>query len=622
MSFDQIAIVAIFGCALALFISEKLRYDLVALSALLAAVLLDLVEPGAAFSGFANDAVITVAAVLVMSHALARSGAVDVITVPLLKVAHHPMVLLTVLCVIGAVLSGFMNNVGALALLMPIALAGARKSGFHASMLLMPLSFATMLGGMTTLIGTPPNLLIADLSTRLRGEPFTMFDFAPVGVALTMTCVAFIVTVGWRLLPHGRTGAKSADELFDVGQYVTEARIPEKSAWVGKTIGDFEASSDDSAIVLGLVHGDTRLRSNSYYVIQANDVLLLQADTLTLQELVKGSAIDLVAAASDGIESAPATAAMTAAPETTALAVDADAAAKAVPKEPPRQSLDTVEAVVTPTAWVQGSTARALRLRTRFDTNLLAISRRGRPITTRLRDVPLFAGDVILLEGTAEDLADTVIKLGCLPLADRKLSLSPRKVLLPFLVFVGAITLVMTGVTSAAIAFVLGAVLMVMLGFVPTREIYTAVEWPVIVLLAALIPVAEALEATGTARLMAGAIVAVAGELSAHALLGLLLVTTMAVTPLLNNAATVLVMGPIAHAVAQSTGIDSAAFLMAVAIGASCDFLTPFGHQNNTLILGPGGYRFADFWKLGLPIDAIVIVVSVALLPIVFPFQA
>jgi di/tricarboxylate transporter len=276
--------------------------------------------------------------------------------------------------------------------------------------------------------------------------------------------------------------------------------------------------------------------------------------------------------------------------------------------------------VVTPTSWVQGSTARSLRLRARYDTNLLAISRRGRPITTRLRDVPLFAGDVLLLEGPAGDLPDVVTKIGCLPLADRKLVLSPRRVLLPFAVFVSAIALVIFGVTSAAIAFVLGAAVMVGLKFMPAREVYSTIEWPVIVLLASLIPVAGALETTGTAALAAEGLVAVGGSLSPQAMLAVILLVTMAVTPILNNAATVLLMGPIAHGIAQNIGVDSAAFLMAVAIGASCDFLTPFGHQNNTLILGPGGYRFADFWKLGLPIDAIILAVAVPLLPIVFPF--
>ena len=625
MTFDQAAIVAILAGALVLFVSEKVRYDLVALGALLAAVLLGLVAPEAAFTGFSNNAVITVAAVLVMSHALARSGAVDVVTVPLLRVTRGPLTMLTALCLIGAVLSGFMNNVGALALLMPIAVAGARKSGFSPSLLLMPLSFATLLGGMTTLIGTPPNLLISDLALRLRGERFTMFEFAPVGAALTVACIAFIVAIGWRLLPRERVGARSPDELFDVGHYVTEAKLPEKSPWIGKTIGEFEAASSDGAIVLGLLHGESRLRAYSWYVLQDGDTLLLQADTPALQALVKGGQVDLVGAApnepapqSDEAAQSPASVPPPEEPAESQAAT-ASRAEETPAKEPPKRGLDTAEAVVTPTAWVQGSTARALRLRTRYDANLLAISRRGRPITTRLRDVPLFAGDVLLLEGPADTLPDTVTKLGCLPLADRKLGLSPRKVLLPLAVFAATIALVVFGVTSAAIAFVLGAATMVALGFMPAREVYTGIEWPVIVLLAALIPVAGALESTGTAQLIADGIVQLAGSLPPRALLGLLLAVTMAVTPLLNNAATVLVMGPIAHAVAESIGVDSSAFLMAVAIGASCDFLTPFGHQNNTLILGPGGYRFADFWRLGLPLDVIIVAVSVALLPIVFP---
>jgi di/tricarboxylate transporter len=614
MTFDQTAIVVVLAAALALFISERVRYDLVALAALLVSVLLGLIEPGAAFGGFANDAVITVAAVLVMSHALARSGAVDAVTAPLLRVATQPVALMAGLCVIGSILSSFMNNVGALALLMPIAIAGARKGGYSVALLLMPISFATLLGGTTTLIGTPPNLLAADLAERLRGEPFTMFEFTPVGAAITIAGIVFIVAIGWRLLPRGREGARSPAELFEIGHYVTEARLPPKSRFIGKTIREFEDASGDSAIVLGLVHGDTRLRSTSSYVLQEGDVLLLQTETQALQDYVKAGQIDLVAAAPNPPRDLPSAEASVPEPARSA----GERAGEARP--PTRPALDTAEAVVTPTSWVQGSTARSLRLRARYDTNLLAISRRGRPITTRLRDVPLYAGDVLLLEGPADDLPEVAAKIGCLPLADRQLTLSPRRVLLPFAVFVGAVGLVIFGVTSASIAFVLGAAAMVALGFMPAREVYSTIEWPVIVLLAALIPVAGALETTGTAQLAADGLVAVAGSLSPHAMLALVLVATMGVTPILNNAATVLLMGPIAHGIAENIGVDSAAFIMAVAIGASCDFLTPFGHQNNTLILGPGGYRFADFWKLGLPIDAIIIAVAVPLLPVVFPF--
>jgi di/tricarboxylate transporter len=612
MSFDQAALVVVLAATLVLFISEKVRYDLAALGALLTCVLLGIVEPGAAFSGFANDAVVTVAAVLIMSQALARSGAVDAVTAPLLKAATRPVALLAGLCVIGAVLSSFMNNVGALALLMPIALTGARKGGYSAALLLMPLSFATLLGGTMTLIGTPPNLLMADLAERLRGEAFTMFEFAPVGAAITVAGIAFMIAVGWRLLPRGREGAKSPSELFDIGHYVTEAKLPPKSILIGKTIREFEDSSGDRANVLALVHGDTRLRPSSSYALQEGDVLLLQAETEALQEYVKAAHLDLVAAAPNEPPDLP----------TAEAAVPAPAEAAAAPAEAaaPRQKLDTAEAVVTPTSWIQGSTARALRLRARFDAHLLAISRRGRPVMARLRDVPLSAGDVLLLEGPASDLPDIITKLGCLPLADRKLDLSPRRVFLPFAIFIGAVALVILGVTTAPIAFVLGAAAMVASGFLPAREVYSTVEWPVIVLLAALIPVAAALETTGTATLAADALASAAGNLPPHAVLGLLLAATMAITPILNNAATVLLMGPIAHGVAEIIGVDSAAFLMAVAIGASCDFLTPFGHQNNTLILGPGGYRFADFWRLGLPIDAIILAVAVPLLPIVFPF--
>jgi di/tricarboxylate transporter len=598
MTTPQIAILAIFAITLALFISEKIRYDIVALGALFVCVLAGLVPADKAFDGFSNDAVITVAAVLVMSQALAVSGAVDVISNALARVAHRPLALLAGLTLLGATLSAFMNNVGALALLMPIALAGARKGGFAPARLLMPISFATMLGGMITLVGTPPNLLASQMRERLVGQPFAMFDFAPAGIAITAAGLLYLVFIGWRFLPGARSGQKSVEEMFDVGHYVTEAAVAEKSSMVGQTVGEFEQSSQEAVVALGLIHGQRRLRAHSGYMLQAGDVLLLQAETAALQELVKAGAIRMVSHEPN---------------EQTTPATSVDAA--------PRSELNTIEAVVTPTSWIQGNTARGLRLRARFDTNLLAISRRGRPIATRLREVPLYAGDVLLLEGRTDQLAETVAALGCLPLADRRLKLAPRKVLMPFGVFAIAVGLVVSGIAPPAVGFALGALAMVVLRILPLRQMYDSIEWPVIVLLGALIPVGAALESTGAAKLLADGIMSVAGGLPPHGLLALVLIMTMAITPALNNAATVLIMGPIGFSIAQQSGLQGSAFIMAVAIGASCDFLTPFGHQNNTLIMGPGGYRFADFWRVGLLLDVIVVAVGVAVLPLVFPFH-
>ena len=429
MTTPQIAILAIFGVTLALFVSEKIRYDIVALGALFVCVLAGLVPAAKAFDGFSNDAVITVAGVLVMSRALGVSGAVDVISNALARIAHRPLTLLAGMTVLGAGLSAFMNNVGALALLLPIALAGARKGGFPPGRLLMPISFATMLGGMITLVGTPPNLLASQLRERLTGKSFTMFDFAPVGLAIAAVGMLYLVFVGWRLLPSARAGRKSAEEIFEVGDYVTEAEISDKSSLVGKTIEEFEQGAGDGVVALGLIHGRRRLRARSGYTLEAGDVLLLQAETAALQELIKAGAIRMVPHEQRDAQG-----------EVT----DADVR--------PRSELDTVEVVVTPTSWIQGNTARGLRLRNRFDANLLAISRRGRPIATRLRDAQLFAGDVLLLEGRAAELPDTVTALGCLPLASRNLKLEPRRVLVPFAVFAGAILLVVSGALLASLA--------------------------------------------------------------------------------------------------------------------------------------------------------------------------
>lgn len=591
MTTPQILALAVLGVTLALFIWERLRFDIVALCALLACVLLGLVEAENAFDGFGNPAVITVAAVLILSRALALSGAVDIAADMLSRFAPGRFRQLVALCLIGAFLSAFMNNVGALGIIMPIAIASARRFNYPPALILMPISFATMLGGMSTLIGTPPNILIAQFRSRYADTPFQLFDFAPLGVALSLGGIAFIALIGWRLLPRDRAGQKAPEDMFDVGHYVTEVRVPEKSSWAGKAVETLERESEDRILTVSLLREELRVYGRlRNQVVAPGDVMVLQTDTATLQELIKKGDLELVHAEE----------------------TEEGNGKKAAP-------LDTLEVVVPPNAWIQGSTARSLQLRARFAVNLLAISRKGRPMTARLRDVTLFAGDVLLLQGEPDALSEAVAELGCLPLANRRIGFAPNRVLPPVLIFAGAIALVVSGLLTAPIAFALGVLGMLAIRSLPLKELYTSIDWPVIVLLGAMIPVGEALETSGAAQFVADGIVAAAGSLPSVALLGLVLVATMALTPILNNAATVVIMAPIVIGIAQQLGVNPDAFLMAVAIGASCDFLTPFGHQNNTLIMGPGGYRFGDFWKLGLPMDVVVITISLLLLPVVWP---
>jgi di/tricarboxylate transporter len=593
MTFDQIAISAILACTLALFVWGRWRYDVVAVLSLMAGVGFGVIDPDAAFTGFGNAAVITVAAVLAISHALGRSGVVDIVGDRVMGFVRSPSGQRASLCLLGAFLSGFMNNVGALALLMPVAISAAKASGYSPSQVLMPLSFATLFGGMLTLIGTPPNLLISQFRARALGEPFGMFDFTPVGLAVALVGIAFIVTVGWRLIPKDRRGKAAEQESFEVTDYVTELRVGAGSAIVGKTVAALERESDDAITVIGIVRNERRLIGRLFYEpVRAGDVLMVQSDSDTLQKLVKGQGLELAERPGEGE-----------AEERTAAG-----------------ELVVAEAVITPRAWVQGRTAATLELRRHWQVNLLALSRQGRPVGGRLRDVRLEVGDVLLLEGDDNDLNEVIASLGALPLANRKLKFEPRRILVPVMLFTAAIAATSFGLVSSSIAFTATVVALVLVNALRPGEVYEAIDWSVIVLLAAMIPFGQALEDTGTAQLVAERVIALAGMLPALALLGIVLVVTMAATPVLNNAATVVIMAPIAFAIAERAGVSPDPFLIAVAVGASCDFLTPFGHHNNTIIMGPGGYRFTDFARMGAPLEALVILVALLAIPVVWPF--
>ncbi|WP_119421509.1 SLC13 family permease [Desertibaculum subflavum] len=591
----QILALVIFVATLAAFAWDRIRYDVVALGALIACVLAGLVKPDDAFAGFGNPAVITVAAVLVLSHALGRSGVIDIVGQALGRVATTPLSNLVLLCGLGAVLSAFMNNVGALAIMMPVAIAAARRLEHSPALILMPLSFATMMGGMTTLIGTPPNLLAAGFRERYGEAPFDFFAFAPVGLAITLGGIALMAAIARFVLPRDREGERSAMEQFDIGHYVTEVKLPEKSELIGKTPREIEGEYEDKLAIISLQRHGLRLRGRFRNTkLRAGDDLMLQVGAELLQELVRKEEVELVAAHTTEGEK---------------------------PELAQKTPVETAEVVVVPNAWIQGATARSLQLRARYNVNLLALSRHGRPISQRVRDTSLSAGDVLLLEGEPDSLPEAIRALGCLPLANRKIAFQPFRVVAPVVVFGLAIVLVVLDLLSAPIAFVLGVLGMLALRLMPVRDMYDAIDWPVIVLLGAMIPVGGALETSGVAELVANQVAWLGQGWPDRGVLALVLVVTMIVTPMLNNAATVIVMAPIAIGIAQSIGVHPDAFLMAVAIGASCDFLTPFGHQNNTLILAPGGYRFADYWRLGMPLDFVVIGVAVALLPMVFPLR-
>lgn len=591
MTFEQTSLFCILAVALGLFIWGRLRYDVVAVLALLAAVLLGTVPADEAFLGFGHPAVVTVAAVLVLSRALRDSGLAERAARRLQGVSKRPTSHVLAFSGLTAALSGFMNNVGAAALMLPIAVRSAFDAGRSPSQLLMPLSFASLLGGLVTLIGTPPNIIIANVRAEETGQAFGMFDFAPVGLAVALAGLVFIALIGWRLLPTRVQARQRMEDLFHIEDYTTEVQLPKGSRFVGKRIAELEAEAQGNVAVVALIRrGDRMLAPTGYLRLMAEDILVLEADTTSLDRLVKGAGLTLVGAAPMTI------------------------------KELRSDRVGVLEAVVMPGSRVVGRTPRGLLLHSHYGLNLLGVARQGRTITERLGQVRLQAGDVLLLQGEREEMPETFAALGCLPLAERGLGLGRRRLQAAApLAFAAAVALIVLGLLPPQIAFVLAVLALVMLGQLGPRQIYEAIDWSVVVLLGAMLPVGMALATTGGSAIIAAPILALGGTLPMVLIIALLMVVTMLLSDVMNNAATAVLMAPIGMTVAEGLGASVDPFLMAVAIGASSTFLTPIGHQSNLLVMGPGGYRFSDYWRMGLPLDVLIVAIASPLILVVWP---
>ena len=570
---------------LILFVWGRVRHDIVALLALFTLVVLGIVDPGEAFAGFGHPAVITVAAVLVIGKALEFSGLIDLLGKHVMKVGDSLMVRITTLSVLVAVASAFMNNVGALAIMMPIAIHMARQSGHPVSYYLMPLSFSSLLGGMCTLIGTPPNIIIAEIRAAEAGTAFGLFDYSPVGSVLMVAGVTFVSLLGWRLLPKRETG-KGGSELFDIDDYITEVVVEEGAKAEDLTVQELENLSKAEVQLLGLVRSGQR--QHAPYPeerVRRGDVLILETDAEDLKTFLNDTG--------------------------TRLLGDEDLE----PGKEGNSKIAVQEAVVMADSSLVGRTASNLRMRRRYGVNLLAVARKEQRIHRRLDHVIFSNGDVLLLQGHEDTLADTIHALGCLPLAKRDLRIGYKTTIpLALAIFGTAIALVVGGLLPVQVAFMIGAIAMVLSGVLPMKHLYTSIDWPVIVLLGAMLPVGAALESTGGAGQVARLLHALAADLPLWAVLGILMVTTMLLSDIINNAATAVLMAPIALGVAHGLELPSDPFLMTVAVGASSAFLTPIGHQSNTLVMAPGGYRFSDYWRMGLPMDIIIVALGVPMI--------
>ncbi len=590
MTSEQITLFSLMGGVLALLVWGRYRYDLVAFGALALGLLLGVVPKDQAFSGFGHSAVIIIALVLIVSKALSLSGAIELLTRSLIRSDRSVGMHITAMAGIGAGLSAFMNNVAALALLMPVDMQAASKARRSPALSLMPLSFATILGGMVTMIGTPTNIVIAQFREGALGAPYKMFDFAPVGLACALAGIAYIALIGWRLIPAEPAGHNSPEDLENLEGYVVEVGVPASSLAIGQTVRELFPIADENDVqVLGLIRRGKRLAGFAAgEVVRKGDVLVVEAGPEAVEQFAGALKLSYSASAK----------------HTGALAA----------------TLSMIEAVVPAGARIENRSALDVRLLYRHGVMLMGISRQGKRFRDRVRRVNIKAGDVLLLMGPQDQIADVVNWMGCMPLAERGLQVTQRdKAGLAIAIFGTAIVLASFGVVYLPVALAACVVLYVLLKIISLSQIYDAVEWPVIVLLASLIPIGAALETSGGTAHIAEAIVFVTDGLPVVAVLVIVMIVTMTLSDMLNNVATVLVAAPVAVDVAGRLGVNPDPLLMAVAVGASCAFLTPIGHKNNTIIMGPGGYRFGDYWRLGLLLEVIIVVIATPLILVFWP---
>ncbi|WP_374654058.1 SLC13 family permease [Dongia sp.] len=590
LTLDQGLAFAIVAGMMALFIWGRPRYDITACLALLAALAAGVVKPEEAFKGFSNDIVVIVASALVVSSAIAQTGILEAGLKRILPSGHSFQLQLFVLVATVTILSAFVKNIGALAIMIPVAFQMARRSGVSPSSFMMPMSFGALLGGLMTQIGTSPNIIVSEVRAQLGGAPFSMFDFTPAGIVLAAAGLAFLM-VGHRLLPVRERASASLDEAVAIKDYVTEAEIVGTSPMVGRTIANLQDLADGQAKVTALLEpDDTRIVPLPDAILKIGQTVILEGDQEALERIVSRGRLRL------------------------------ESGHRVPEAVEPQAEIRSIEAVIGIGSPLIGLSAQGSQLFQSHGLNLLAVSRTGHRLTERLGTIELEMGDVIVLQGNFAQLPERLRALNCLPLAERELFLGrSRAAWVPVLILVAAMGLTAFGIVPVAVAFFAAAVAMVLTRAIALRQVYQIVDWPIVLMLAALIPVSEALHTTGATDLVAGWLSQVAIGLPPFAALGLILTAAMMVTPFLNNAATVLIMAPIAASFSTSLGYKPDAFLMAVAIGAGCDFLTPIGHQCNTLVMGPGGYRFSDYPRLGGPLSLIVILVAVPTLLFFWP---
>lgn len=593
MEHKQIIVFSIIILALILFAWGKFRHDITAVICLLLLFVTGTIKATDAFLGFSHPAVITVAVILIISEGLKNSGLIDLIGKWIDKLGNHITLQIAVLSTVVAIASAFMNNVGALAVLMPVAIHIAVKNDRSPSLFLMPLAFASLLGGMGTLIGTPPNIIISTFRNDNLGERYSMFDFMPVGAVLILFGLFFIILVAWRIIPK-RATSNNHKARFNIEEYITEVLVTEECKLSNVSLAKLSEEIDINIQVLNVVRNNQLLHAPDMSLfLKPGDILTIQADSDDLKNFIQNTRAELVGSN------------------------DSTKKEEVIGSE----NISNVEAVVMAESRLFNRSARSLNMRHRFGINLLAISRQGQQIRKRIDHVNFKVGDVLLLQGDEGKIDDTLRNMGCLPLADRGFNIGkPNKIITALVIFIASIILVISGVLPVEIAFTLAALLMVLGKVISQREIYNNIDWPVIVLLGAMLPLGGALESTGGADLIAEIVLILGSSLPPWVTLSLLFLVTMLLSNVINNAATVVLMAPIGLSIAQGLQVSADPFLMAIAVSSSAAFLTPIGHQSNTLVMGPGGYKFTDFTIVGIPMSLLIMMLAIPMIIWVWPF--
>lgn len=588
----QLIVFLVIIATLILFIDGRIRYEFVSLSGLIILVITRVIKAEDAFLGFSHPAVITVASVLVISSALIKSGIVEVLVVFLNKRSKTTRTKIMSLMVVTAILSAFMNNVGALALIMPIAIKVAKDNKLSPSIFLMPVSFASLLGGMVTEIGTPPNLIVSSYRMEGGGEAFRFFDFAPVGLTLVIVGILFTIFIGWKLIPK----RKSQDEesLFNIEGYVSELVVTKDSKMIGKTLIDFSKTYKIEVNVLSIVRNKKRIVApKAYETLFEGDLLIIRAVTSELSDLVKRTGLQLKGAMKDPSSSISS------------------------------KNMALVEVVLREDSFLIGRTALQLKLRNRFNVNLIAVSRKGISSFGRLKSFRFRPGDILLMQVPVSILQDTYFKLGCLPLAERKIEIkaseNKKKKYLPLIIFAISIGMTTFGILPVQISFSLAAISLVLLGVITPREFYEAIEWPTILMLGSLLPLGAALQSSGGSNTIANVLSKISIILPESMMVVVVMIITIILTNLISNSASAVLMAPIAFSLAGFMAVSPDALLMSVSVASSSAFLTPIAHQSNMLVMGPGGYKFTDYWKLGLPITLLVLLIAPTLILYIWP---